>query len=60
MERGVGGYELQLPCSAQCVLFLNARSICNKSRLINDFIADHNIDLFALSETWLRGDDSDL
>ena len=39
---------------------LNARSICNKSRLINDFIADHNIDLFALSETWLRGDDSDL
>ena len=39
---------------------LNFRSICNKSRLINDFIADHNIDLFALSETWLRGDDSDL
>ena len=39
---------------------MNARSICNKSRLINDFIADHNIDLFALSETWLRGDDSDL
>ena len=39
---------------------LNSRSICNKSRLINDFIADHNIDLFALSETWLRGDDSDL
>ena len=36
---------------------LNARSICNKSRLINDFIADRNIDLFALSETWLRGDD---
>ena len=39
---------------------LNSQSICNKSRLINDFIADHNIDLFALSETWLRGDDSDL
>ena len=39
---------------------LNSRSICNKSRLINDFIAEHNIDLFALSETWLRGDDSDL
>ena len=39
---------------------MNALSICNKSRLINDFIADHNIDLFALSETWLRGDDSDL
>ena len=39
---------------------LNSRSICNKSRLINDFIADHSIDLCALSETWLRGDDSDL
>ena len=37
---------------------LNSRSICNKSRLIND----HNVDFFALStsETWLRGDDSDL
>ena len=40
--------------------FFNSLSICNKSRLINDFIADHNIDLFALSETWLRGDESDL
>ena len=39
---------------------LNSRSICKKSRLINDFIADHNIDLFALTETWLCGDDSDL
>ena len=39
---------------------LNSRSICNKSRLKNDFIADHNIDDFALSETWLRGDDSNL
>ena len=39
---------------------LNSRSICNKSRLINDFIVDHNIDLFSLSETWPRGDDSDL
>ena len=39
---------------------LNARSICNKSPLINDFIADQNIDLFALSGTWLRGDDLDL
>lgn len=39
---------------------MNSRSICNKSWLINDFITDHNVDLFALSETWLRGDDSDL
>ena len=39
---------------------LNSRCICNKSQLINDFIPDHNIDFFALSETWPRGDDSDL
>ena len=39
---------------------LNARSICNKSPLINDYIADQNIDLFPLSATWLRGDDLDL
>ena len=42
------------------ICLLNSRSICNKSWLINDFIADHNINLFALSETWLRGDDSAL
>ena len=28
--------------------------------LTNDFIADNNIDLFALTETWLRCDDLDL
>ena len=39
---------------------LNSRSICNKSSLIKNFIADHDIDLCALTETWLRGDDSDL
>ena len=39
---------------------LNSRSVCNKSRLISEFKADHNIDLFALSKTWLRDDDSDL
>ena len=39
---------------------MNSRSISNRSRLINDSIADRNIDIFALLETWLRGDDSDL
>ena len=41
-------------------LLNSRRFICNKSRLINEFIADHNIDLFALTEMWLRGDGSDL
>ena len=39
---------------------LNARSICNKSRVINDYIADvYDFDIFAVTETWLRGDDYD-
>ena len=38
---------------------INSRSICNKSRLIQDFIADNDIDILAVTETWLRGDDYD-
>ena len=38
---------------------LNARSICNKSRVINDYIADYDFDIFAVTEIWLRGDDYD-
>lgn len=34
-----------------CVL--NSQSVCNKSWLLNDFIADYNIDLFALTETFV-------
>lgn len=38
-----------------CVL--NSRSVRNKSWLLNDFIADYNIDLLTPTETWLRGHD---
>ena len=40
-----------------CVL--NSQSVCNKSWLINDFIADYHIDLFAPTETFVAHD-SDL
>ena len=30
---------------------LNARSICNKSRVIRNFIADYDLDILAVAET---------
>ena len=38
---------------------LNARSIRNKSLSIKDMIVEYDIDVLALTETWLRSDDSD-
>ena len=38
---------------------LNARSICNKSRVITNFIPDYDLDILAVTETWLRGNDYD-
>jgi hypothetical protein len=36
---------------------LNARSICNKSEAIIDFIATHKLSILAVCETWLTGSD---
>ena len=33
---------------------LNARSVCNKSLIINDFVVESNIDILCLTETWLK------
>ena len=35
-------------------VLLNSRSVCNKSLAINDYIADSNADLIAISETWIK------
>ena len=35
---------------------LNARSVKNKSFLIKDFAVDNNIDILAITETWLQAD----
>ena len=37
----------------------NAQSVRNKRLLIKDFIVENNVDIFALSETWLHPDDRD-
>ena len=34
---------------------INPWSICNKADIINDFIIEHDIDLLAVTETWLTG-----
>jgi hypothetical protein len=33
---------------------LNARSVCNKTITIRDLITDHNLDMLALTETWIN------
>ena len=33
---------------------LNSRSVRNKSSILKDFVVDKDIDLLALTETWLR------
>ena len=41
------------------ICLLNPWSVCNKTTAICDFIIDHDIDLLALTETWLKGDSRD-
>ena len=38
---------------------INCRSVCNKASEVSDIIKDHDVDLCALGETWLKGDDRD-
>ena len=38
---------------------LNPWSVCNKTTTLHDFIIDQQLDIFALTETWLTGTDTD-
>ena len=40
-------------------VLLNVRSIRNKTLLLRDYIVEHDIDLLAITETWLTDDSSD-
>ena len=35
---------------------LNARSVCNKTLELSNFICDQDLDVCAITETWLKGD----
>lgn len=41
------------------ICLINPWSICNKAASINDFITEHEIDILAITETWLTGSPSD-
>jgi len=45
-------------CCLQFCL-LNTRSVRNKAMIIKDYVVDNNIDVLALTETWLRPDNVD-
>lgn len=38
---------------------VNSRSICNKSRIIQEMVRDSDFDMLVLTETWLRGTEYD-
>ena len=37
--------------------FCNTQSLRNKTLLVKDFIAEHEIDLFCIAESWLKWND---
>lgn len=38
------------------VCLLNSRSVCNKTLELHDFISESDHDIYAITETWLKGD----
>ena len=46
------------PTATRFALF-NARSVRNKRLLIKDYVVDNDVDIFALTETWLHSDNRD-
>ena len=41
------------------ICLLNIRSINRKELFINDYVSEHDIDILAITETWLREDDNE-
>lgn len=57
----IGSPSKQRPASKNHlqVCSLNPWSVCNKTSYLQEFICDHNVDILALTETWLTGSDKD-
>ena len=50
-----------LPCTpsqAHCAV-INSRSVKNKTTTISEYIKEHDLDILAITETWLRTGDVD-
>jgi hypothetical protein len=45
------------PSAVKCAL-LNARSVCNKQETLQAFLYSNNVDIAAVTETWLTNDDT--
>ena len=41
------------------VSLMNCQSMCNKTMEIADYVKDHNVDIVALTETWLKDTEQD-
>lgn len=41
------------------VALMNCQSMCNKTMEIADYVKDHDVDMVALTETWLKDTDQD-
>ena len=37
---------------------INSRSICNKTTILNELVLDNDLDIVAITETWLQKDDT--
>ena len=48
----------QVPGSQLNFCLLNARSVNNKTLEIKDYSIDKDVDLFAITESWLKADES--
>ena len=53
---GTGKVISRKPAS---IALINAQSIRNKTLPIKDYVVEHNLDILALTETWLNPDNSD-
>ena len=39
---------------------MNARSLCNKTLIVKDFVVDYKVDLLGITETWLHVEGSEV
>ena len=51
--------ESSMPRRPLDFCLLNVRSIRNKALLIKDYVVEHNLEILAITETWLKSGDQD-